>query len=148
MAMGGQPPMMQQRPPMGMPNPMGMPPQMVGAPMQGMPPGAMPGRMPPQQVPIQLQYLQQSQRLIPAVDKANPHYKAQVGEVIYEFVEKISDETHAPKITGMLIDLPIEDIKAYLSNFSILEEKVKQAESLLREQWSCCKMDWLTWLID
>jgi len=121
MPMGGQPPMMQ-RPPMGMPNPMGMPPM---AAMGGMPPGAMPGRMPPQQVPIQLQYLQQSQRLIPAVDKANPNYKAQVGEVIYEYVEKISDENLAPKITGMLIDLPIEDIKAYLSNFSILEEKVK-----------------------
>ena len=72
--------------------------------------------------------------MIPAVDKANPNYKAQVGEVIYEYVEKISDEQLAPKITGMLIDLPIEDIEAYLGNFAILEEKVKQAESLLRDQ--------------
>lgn len=63
--------------------------------------------------------------MIPGVDKNNPNYKAQVGEIIYEYVEKISDETHAPKITGMLIDLPLEDIKAYLSNFNILEEKVK-----------------------
>jgi len=126
MGMPGQPGMgmgMPQRPPMGgMPNPMGGMPN----PMGGMPPQmAMPGRMPPQQIPIQLQYLQQSQRLIPGVDKANPNYKAQVGEVIYEYVEKISDENLAPKITGMLIDLPIEDIKAYLGNFNILEEKVK-----------------------
>ena len=78
--------------------------------------------------------MQQSTRLIPAVDKSNPNYKAQVGEVIYEFVEKISDETLAPKITGMLIDLPLEDIKAYLSNYNILEEKVIQAQQLLREQ--------------
>ena len=96
-----------------------------------------------------MQYLAQSSRLIPLVDKANPNYKAQVGEVIYEFVEKISDENLAPKITGMLIDLPIEDIKSYLANFNILEEKVKQAESLLREQWDPVNSatNWLTWLI-
>ena len=124
--MPGQPPMMQ-RPPMGMPNPMGMPPQMVPQPM-GMP------RAPGQPIPIQLQYVQQAQRLVPAVDQANPNYKQQVGEVIYEFVEKISTEDLAPKITGMLIDLPLEDIRAYLTNFSILEEKVKQAESLLQDK--------------
>jgi hypothetical protein len=72
--------------------------------------------------------------VIPAVDPKNPNYKAQVGEVIYEFVEKISGEDYAPKITGMLIDLPMEDIKAYLMNYNILEEKAKQAEALLREQ--------------
>ena len=104
---------------------------MPGAPMPGAP---MPGRMPPQQIPIPIQYLQQASRVLPAVDKANPNYKAQVGEIIYEYVEKIADEEHAPKITGMLIDLPIEDIRGYLQNFNLLEEKVKQAEQLLREQ--------------
>ena len=47
---------------------------------------------------------------------ANPNYKHQVGEVIFEFVEKVLEdkgvqEDRAPKITGMLIDLPIEEIK-------------------------------------
>ena len=96
-------------------------------------PMGMPQR-PGQSIPIQFQYLQQSQRLIPAVDTANPNYKQQVGEVIYEYVEKISNENLAPKITGMLIDLPLEDIRAYLGNYSILEEKVKQAESLLQDK--------------
>lgn len=110
-------------PPLG-----GMPPAGLG----GMPPGA---RGPaPGQVPIQLQYMQQAMRMVPAVTNANPNYKSQVGEVIYEFVEKIAGEEFAPKITGMLIDLPLEDIKAYLQNFNVLEEKVKQAEGLLRDQ--------------
>jgi len=37
----------------------------------------------------------------------------------------------APKITGMLIDLPIEEIKDYLINYSKFEVKVKEAVELL-----------------
>jgi len=37
-----------------------------------------------------------------------------VGEIIYEYVEKFAGEDKAPKITGMLIDLPIEEIHGYL----------------------------------
>src|SRR6202050_3613110 len=33
--------------------------------------------------------------------------KNQVGEFIFEFVEKVAEEDKAPKITVMLIDLPI-----------------------------------------
>lgn len=68
---------------------------------------------------------------MPAVVKNNPNYKNQVGEFIFEFVEKIAGEHKAPKITGMLIDLPIEEIQAYLQDFTKLEEKVKEAETLL-----------------
>jgi len=32
------------------------------------------------------------------------------GEFIYEYVEKFVGETLTPKVTGMLIDLPIEEI--------------------------------------
>jgi len=53
-------------------------------------------------------------QILPAVHPNNPNYKAQVGEVIYEFVEKIAGDEKAPKITGMLIDLPIEEIQQYL----------------------------------
>jgi len=62
--------------------------------------------------------------LIPAVNPANPHYKGQVGEFIYEFVEKIAGEEKAPKITGMLIDLPIGEIQAYLVDFGKLQIKI------------------------
>lgn len=61
----------------------------------------------------------------------NPNYKAVVGEVIYEFVEKIDGDVNAPKITGMLIDLPIEEIVGYLKDYSKLEEKVREASTLL-----------------
>jgi len=54
-----------------------------------------------------------------------------VGEFIFEYVEKLVGETKAPKITGMLIDLPIEEIQGYLQDFSKLEEKVKEADALL-----------------
>jgi len=62
------------------------------------------------------EYLIKSVPLVPAVNVANPNYKHQVGEVIFEFVEKVLEdkgvqEDRAPKITGMLIDLPIEEIK-------------------------------------
>lgn len=62
---------------------------------------------------------------------SNPNYKSQIGEVIYEYVEQIAGEEAAPKITGMLIDLPIDDIKAYLLNYSTLIAKVKEANDLL-----------------
>jgi hypothetical protein len=61
-----------------------------------------------------LQYNQQGTHLLPAVAPNNPNYKGQVGEFIYEYVEQLAGEEKAPKITGMLIDLPIADIKAYL----------------------------------
>ena len=49
--------------------------------------------------------------LIPAVNNTNPNYKNMVGEFIYDYVEKFVGEERAPKVTGMLIDLPIDEIK-------------------------------------
>jgi hypothetical protein len=69
--------------------------------------------------------------ILPAVVQGNPHYKSQVGEFIFEFVEEIAGEENAPKITGMLIDLPIEEIRGYLVNFHKLTEKVNEAATLL-----------------
>lgn len=68
---------------------------------------------------------------MPAVAKTNPNYKTQVGEFIFEHVERIAGEQKAPKITGMLIDLPIEEIQYYLQDYSKLEEKVREADNLL-----------------
>lgn len=61
----------------------------------------------------------------------NPNYKSIVGEFIYEYVEKFVGDQRAPKITGMLIDLPIEEIKAYLYDFSKLYQKISDAVNLL-----------------
>jgi len=71
------------------------------------------------------------ERIFPGLVPDNPNYKNQVGEVIYEFVEKLSGEEKAPKITGMLIDLPIEEIREYLQNYAKFEDKVNEAAKLL-----------------
>jgi hypothetical protein len=112
--------------------PMMQQPQMRMPQMQ--PPMQMMGGMPPQQHqqmnPAQI-YAQKGMMLIPAVVKTNPNYKNQVGEYIFEYVEKIAGDQHAPKITGMLIDLPIEEIQSYLQDYSKLEGKVTEAVTLL-----------------
>ena len=45
-----------------------------------------------------------------AIQERNPHYKDQVGEIIYHYIEKLVGSEKAPKITGMLIDLPIPQV--------------------------------------
>jgi len=69
--------------------------------------------------------------IAPAVVPSNPNYKTQVGEFIFEFVEQVAGEDNAPKITGMLIDLPIPEIKGYLLDFQRLVEKINEAKNLL-----------------
>lgn len=54
--------------------------------------------------------------------------------MIYDFVEKVCKENLAPKITGMLMDLPPEDIKGYLLSYDTFSEKVRLAEALLNEK--------------
>jgi hypothetical protein len=57
-----------------------------------------------------------------------------VGEFIYEFVEQMAGEERAPKITGMLIDLPIPEIRSFLVDFGRLTFKVQEANNLLSQQ--------------
>ena len=82
--------------------------------------------------PYIIEYNARGFQLVPAVVPQNPNYKAQVGEFIYEFVEKIAGEEKAPKITGMLIDLPVEEIKGYLVDFGKLQAKISEANTLLQ----------------
>ena len=39
----------------------------------------------------------------------------------------------APKITGMLIDLPLDEIKGYLFNFYTLQQKIYEAREILTQ---------------
>ena len=59
---------------------------------------------------------------MPAVNSKSPNYKAQVREFIKIYVEKIVGEEITPKITGILIDLPIPQIKEYLCDFEKLKK--------------------------
>jgi len=87
--------------------------------------------------PHVVEYNQKGYQVLPAVVPQNPNYKGQVGEFIYEYVEKIAGEDKAPKITGMLIDLPIQEIQGYLVDFSKLQVKINEANTLLTGQWTC-----------
>jgi hypothetical protein len=98
-----------------------------------MPQGApgMPGQQP--QGPEQAFY-HNTLKLVPSVVPANPHMKQQVGNAIFDFVTKLKGNTFAPKITGMLIDLPHEEIKLFLQNYGEFVKKVNDAGNLLQVQ--------------
>ena len=56
----------------------------------------------------------------------NPDYKIHAGNVLYEYVETIVG-AKAPKVTGMLINLPIEHIKCMMQDFYLLRERLQEA---------------------
>ena len=84
--------------------------------------------------PDAMAYNTASQQVRHLINPNNPNLKNQVGEFIYEYVEKIAGEEQAPKITGMLIDLPLQDIFNYVGDYFILERKVIEANKLLKSQ--------------
>jgi RNA recognition motif-containing protein len=128
---------MQQQPQMGPGGMGGMPgvPQSMMAPQapMAMPPAGMASA--PQgaagQNPMVMQYLQVCGRLLPSVTEKNPYLKEKVGEAIFPTIRTLVGNERAPKITGMLIELPVEQIKAYMSNFDNLHCKVKEASDLI-----------------
>jgi hypothetical protein len=63
----------------------------------------------------------------------NPQYKQTVGGAIFEFVQKLV-QGYAPKVTGMLIDLPVPEIQKYMVNFDLFLQRVSQATQLLEQQ--------------
>ena len=98
-----------------------------------------PGSMPPmrrqmQHHPLAVKYLSTVGPIIPDVVESNKDVKDLVGNAIYQFVVTLAGEQHAPKITGMLIDLPLDEIRDYLKDFQKFEKKVQQARTLLSSQ--------------
>lgn len=90
-----------------------------------------PNQLRPNLPPFVLEYNAKGPILLQAVIPTNPNYKSQVGEFIYEFVERETGEDMAPKITGMLIDLPINDIREYLVDYGKIVQKMSEARALL-----------------
>jgi len=72
---------------------------------------------------VHIEYLNKTMQYITAIVEQNPNYKQQVGSVIYPFVQTLAGN-QAPKITGMLIDLPIYEIHSYMKNFDLLNQRV------------------------
>ena len=56
-----------------------------------------------------------------------------VGNTIYKHVEKIIGESKAPKITGMLIDLPDTELNFSISTWANFSQKVQSAFALINE---------------
>jgi len=73
----------------------------------------------------------EARKLLPSIVERNPYLKEQVGDLIYEHVEQLSSQEKAPKITGMLIELPVDHIKEYLSSYEALGARVAEATKLL-----------------
>lgn len=78
-------------------------------------------------------YEQQAQRLIPACVENNPHLQEQVGQCIFDYIHQLVGPEQAPKITGMLIDLPIPQQKQFLMSYENLQTKVHEAQEHLRQ---------------
>ena len=69
-------------------------------------------------------YVMATAKFIPAVTERNPHMKEQVGQCIFDFIQMLVGPEKAPKITGMLIELPLGQIKEYMLDFNNLKLKV------------------------
>lgn len=50
-----------------------------------------------------------------------------IGNEIYEYIEKLVPEVAAPKITGMLLDLPMNDLIYAVTSHEALVDKVEKA---------------------
>jgi len=70
------------------------------------------------------EYEMKALRILPAVQERNPNLKDQVGGIIFDYIEKMVGQERAPKITGMLIELPIPQIQMYMSSYANLQMKV------------------------
>ena len=115
----------------GMPQPQRMMPKppMPSAPQPG--PGGM-QQHPGQQMNATVQrYLQATQKLLPAITEKNPHMRDQVGGIIFEYIKLMVPIERVPKITGMLIELPIDMIMQYMMSFEALQAKVNEANTMI-----------------
>ena len=59
--------------------------------------------------------------------------KEMVGNAIYKHVEKLVGDQRAPKITGMLIDLPEAELNYSISQWIHFEQKVMSALQLITQ---------------
>lgn len=121
-----QPQMMRQIPPQ--PGMMQQPPMVNPQQQQQQPPQQ---QMPQQPMNPAQAFVMKAQQLLPSVQERNPYLKESVGHLIYEYVEMIVGNQKAPKITGMLIELPVPQIKQYLGSFEALQHRVMEADQLL-----------------
>merc|ERR1712086_1234810 len=95
--------------------------------------GQAPVQMPQTQDPAAAAFYAKTHKIVPSVKADNPHLKQHVGNAIFDFVTQLRGQSLAPKITGMLIDLPLEETQMYLMNYPEFVKKVNEAANLLTQ---------------
>lgn len=115
------------------------PPAATAPPMMGQMPPQAPPAQPPAQPPVNTAASMYT-RAITNLVKGNEFSsldedtkREKIGEEIYNYVlEKAGDES-APKITGMIIDLPFSDLLSSVQTWDGLQEKIQEGLDLLNE---------------
>lgn len=120
----------------------------VAIPHSAPPPAApthMINQMPPAPLPVQSRTPVSSQSVIYAstlnsvftsaeFNALNEELKREkIGEEIYNYVLQKVGEESAPKITGMIIDLPFQDLITSIQSLEGLQEKIQEGLDLLKD---------------
>lgn len=105
-------------------------PQRMSMPQPHMPPPFGAG-MTRASLTTELKFQNRTAQLISKLIGEKNDLREEVGECIYEYVLAIAGEKFAPKVTGMMIELPRDDKIAYLTSYQKFESKVEQAVKIL-----------------
>ena len=116
----------------GIPPTAGVPPTPV-APITTAPPASFAA---PPQPTAELVYNNVMKTLMTSSEYVNADEelkREKIGEEIYNTVLAKAGDDNAPKITGMIIDLPFEDLISSVNDYSDLQEKIQEGLELLKE---------------
>jgi len=114
------------------PPPTGPPPT---AATQHMVTAPIPQPMPPVNTPSII-YSQQVKSVFSTPDfesKSEEEKREKIGEEIYNYVLEKAGEESAPKITGMIIDLPFADLIKSIQTYEGLQDKINEGLDLLQD---------------
>jgi hypothetical protein len=87
----------------------------------------------PSDNPIANQFYSKTVPIYAAIQEINPTYKQTFGSAVYEFVVRAIGQELAPKITGMLMDLPIGELRIFCVNFDLFLQRIQEAHALLTQ---------------
>lgn len=63
-----------------------------------------------------------------------------IGTLIFRYITNLVTQEFSPKITGMIIDLPMADLNYSVSTLETLQVKVRSAVALLVETGNLSEM--------
>lgn len=60
-----------------------------------------------------------------------PQHRLTLGKAIFELVKQMVGFSKAPKVTGMVLDLDLEEIEKFMTDYDLFHIRVIQAAQLL-----------------